>query len=204
MSNTVHENSLFQRPLSEILPLKTLFGWCCGFLGFGFALGTYAGIGHAWLAAIELPLVGLLSVVITIPTLTVFTALISGTYSLRSTVYLALVTTATVGALLLALAPVMWLFASSSWFLSWPAMVATALGLASLFVTGWRISSQLSGGKSAYLLWILLLVPVTLQMATALRPIVTPQAPYGEERIFFLEHFGQLAHFRLPASASRN
>lgn len=187
---------LFSSDTTDVPPLRLLI-WSAGSIGFGFALGTYAGSTEAFLAAWKLPLVILLSVLITTPTLAVLIPLTGGTFSLRRSAYLAMLTLAYVGALLLALAPVMWLFAASSWYLAWSVVVAVGLGLVALGVTAYRIGVTDRSGRKAIVLWVLLLIPVTLQMATVLRPVITPQAPSGSERVFFLEHFGNIADFRL-------
>lgn len=182
------------------IPLLRLLAWTAGSIGFGFALGTYAGFSDAFLAAWKVPLVLLLSVLVTVPTLAVLTPLTGGTLSLRRSAYMALLALAYIGSLLLALAPVMWLFAASSWYLAWSVVVAVGLGLVALVVTAYRIGVTNRSERKAIVLWALLLIPVTLQIATVLRPVVTPQAPRGPERVFFLEHFGNVADFRLPES----
>ncbi len=180
------------------IPTPRLVAWSAGVIAFGFALGTYAGLADALLAAWKTPLVILLSVLITIPTLAVLMPLTGGAFSVRRAAYLVLLTTAYLGALLLALAPVMWLFAASSWYLGWSVIVAVGLGAISLLVAGYRVVRPVPSERKAYLLWALLLIPVTLQMATTLRPVVTPLAPEGPSRMFFLEHFGKVSDFRLP------
>lgn len=200
-TTTDDRQGLFEAAAEAAIDPRTLAGWTAGIAGFGCALGTYGGVGGALLATWKVPLVVLLAVLVTLPSLAVFTALTSGSFSWTRTLRLAARTAATLGALLLALAPVMWLFASSSWFLGWPVLVATALGAAALLVAGGRIASVQGKARVGYLLWLLLLIPVTLQVVTTLRPVVTPLAPRGPERMFFLQHFGEIVDFRLPGSS---
>ena len=180
------------------IPASRLAAWSSGIIAFGFALGTYAGLADAMRAAGKTPLVFLRLVRITILTLAVLIPLTGGSFSVRRATYLVLLTTAYLGALLLALAPVMWLFAASSWYLGWRVVVAVGLGAVSLLVAGYRVVQPAPSERKAYVLWALLLIPVTLQMATTLRPVVTPLAPEGSSRMFFLEHFGKVSGFRLP------
>lgn len=193
---TQPKNGLFGDGAAAI-PLPQLLAWSAGTVGFAFALGTYAGFGDAFLAAWKLPLVVLLTVLITLPSLTVLIPLTGGEFSLRRAVDIALSTTAYLGALLLALAPVMWLFAASSWYLAWSVVVSVGLVLVSLLVAGYRVATHFAEARKALVLWALLLIPVALQMATTLRPIVTPRAPAGPDRMFFLQHFGEIAEFQL-------
>lgn len=196
---TQTKNRLFGDGAKSI-PLPQLMAWSAGTIGFGFALGTYAGLGEAFLAAWKLPLVVLLTVLITLPSLAILIPLTGGEFSLRRAVDIALSTTAYLGALLLALAPVMWLFAASSWYLAWSVVVSVGLVLVSLLVAGYRMMTHFATVRKALILWMLLLIPVSLQMATTLRPIVTPKAPAGPQRMFFLQHFGEIAEFRLQKS----
>lgn len=196
---TPNKNGLFGDGAKPV-PLPQLLAWSAGTIGFGFALGTYAGLGEAFLAAWKLPLVVLLTVLITLPSLAVLIPLTGGELSLRRAVDIALSTTAYLGALLLALAPVMWLFAASSWYLAWSVVVCVGLVLVSLLVAGYRVATHFATVRRALILWMLLLIPVSLQMATTLRPIVTPKAPAGPQRMFFLQHFGEIAEFRLQKS----
>ncbi len=191
--------TLFDHSVERKVSTPTLMAWSLGIIGFGFALGTYAGLGEAWLAAWKLPVVVLLSVAITLPSLAVFSALTGGRFSIRSSVYVAALTMALGGALLLALAPVMWPFAASSWYLGWSVVVSLGLGVVGLAVAGARVSTVVGAGKKGYGLWLLLLIPVILQMTTTLRPIVVRDAPRGSERMFFLEHFAKAAEFRAGA-----
>jgi len=194
-------SSLFDAHPERRVPTQVLLAWTLGLFGFGFALGTYNGINGTLLATWKIPFAAALSIGITLPSLAVFSALTTGTLCWRRTTYLAGLTAAILGALMLALAPVMWLFASSSFHLGWPVVVAAGLATASLFVAGSRVATHFRVGKSGYLLWLLLLIPVALQMVTTIRPVITKNAPSGSSRMFFLEHFSEIADYRLPAAS---
>jgi len=103
--------------------------------------------------------------------------------------------------LLMALAPVVWLFAQATAAIGFMSVLALAFWLVAigfglrLILRGARLrGARLRGATSTGLLatWALIFLTVTLQMSTTLRPILgTAGRLLPGERRFFLEHWAR-------------
>jgi len=170
---------------------------CCAL--YGAAAGFFQGGMQILLAAVKVPLIVALSLLLCAPSLYVFAALNGVRWSWRS--YLAVVAgfAGTLGLLLAGLLPIAWLFSLSSRYLLAVTWIHIFLWVLALLV-GWRfLRRALSsiGAQSGMFLWLLLFCIVSFQVATFLRPVLwhprgTPVFRLGE-KMSFLEHLGEAA-----------
>ena len=166
---------------------------------FGVLLGSFSGGTQWWAAPLKIIFGMLLSGVICLPSLYIFGCLGGAQTSLRAVAGLLLAALTLTGLMLLALAPVVWLFAQSSESIVFFGALVLAFWLISLFF-GMRLLVRVAArfGLAGVLYlgaWMLLFLLVSLQMSTALRPIVGTSPQFlPVEKKFFLEHwFGCVA-----------
>lgn len=164
------------------------------FLVFGVLLGMFSG-GIQYAAAPGKVVLGMIvSVVICLPSFYIFSALggVEGRFSQMAGVLLASV--ALTAVLLLGFAPVLWIFSQSTESVAFMGFLALAFWMISLlfgfrllFAAGVRLGMK---GGHYLVVWMGIFVLVTLQMSTALRPIIgTAPTLLPTEKKFFLEHW---------------
>ena len=164
---------------------------------YGFAVGSFVDLAVAAVDAVKMVGVAAFSFALSFPTLYVFATIGGSRLSLARTAVLGLVCTATLGCLLAALAPILWLFAVStesatfivvlSCFLAWLALAFVVRPIAAAKAKG--IVERSAGLHT----WLVVFAVVALQAVTLVRPML---APLGAERVpagkcFFLVHFGE-------------
>ncbi len=181
-----------------------LLGAALGLAVFGVLLGTYSGGAQLWAAPLKVTLGTLLAVFICLPSLYIFSALGGVDASLPYVVKVMVAAIALCSLLLLGFAPVLWVFSQSTESLPFVGILALVFWLISLSF-GLRLLlgfSMVQGARSIdYIkVWMTLFVVVTLQMSTALRPIIGTASTFlPTEKRFFLQHwFEELSP---PASA---
>jgi len=163
-------------------------------LVYGVVVGTFSGGQQLTMAPLKVAGGLLLSALICLPSLYVFSCLAGSQARIAEVVGLVAGLLAVTTILLIGFAPVAWVFSQST------ASVAAmaALHLAFWFVAtcfGWRFLrsgfqhlSAHSGGTLG--VWFVIFVLVCLQMTTALRPIVgTAKTVLPTEKKFFLSHW---------------
>jgi hypothetical protein len=162
---------------------------------FGLALGLFGGWTVATMDMVKIPLVAVCSLLLCFPSLYVFTCVAGSPLSLAQTFVLGCSCLAMVGLILVGLAPVAWLFAVSTKSLSFVTLLAfliwlVAIGFAGRYVDKLGVHPLLQR-QAGIKLWFLILILVTLQMATCMRPMLTkPDARWWTgEKQFFLAHF---------------
>jgi len=169
-----------------------------GIAFYGAGMGSFQGGVQILRSMVKAPLVLFASLLLAFPSLYVFTGLAAGGTSLRRVLVTATTYAALLAAVLVALLPISWLFSAATnhlWFVTEIHFLSWCLAL----LLGHRVlQSAVSrerrghGLSVALLLWSGLLLLVSLQMATHLRPILWQEAdgPFVEqEKRFFLEHF---------------
>ncbi|MFC1451841.1 hypothetical protein ACFLSJ_00685 [Verrucomicrobiota bacterium] len=163
---------------------------------FGAAIGLFAGWPVAAMDAVKAPLVALCSLFICFPSLYVFACVAGAPLSLSQTFALGCSCLAMVGLLLVGLAPVAWLFAVSTGSLPFIVMLAiliwlVAVAFAARYV-GKLKATPLFHRQAGIKMWFLILIVVTLQMTTCMRPMLGKPAKswWTGEKKFFLSHFG--------------
>ena len=165
---------------------------------FGIAAGLFGGWPVAAMDAVKMPLVGVCSLLLCFPSLYVFSCVAGMPLSILQTLALGSACFAMMGLILVGLAPVAWLFAVSTSSLGFVAMLVfllwlVAIGFAGRFVDKLR-AAPLFQRQAGLKLWFAILMLVTLQMATCMRPMLAKPDACGwltSEKQFFLAHFGR-------------
>jgi hypothetical protein len=163
---------------------------------FGLAIGLFAGWSVAIMDVVKAPLVAVCSLLLCFPSLYVFACVAGSPLSISQTVALGCSCLAMLGLLLVGLAPVAWLFAVSTESLPFIVILAFLIWLVALFFAARYVgklrSQPLFQRQGGIKMWFLILIVVTLQMTTCMRPMLAkPEKGWwtGEKK-FFLSHFG--------------
>lgn len=164
-------------------------------LVYGVVAGTFSGGEQLWIAPVKIAGGLLVTALICLPSLYIFSCL-SGSEARWTEIVglvagLLLMTTL----LLVGFAPVAWLFSQSTRSVSWMGAlhlllwaISTAFGLRFLEAGFSRARSRSNAGLQ---LWVVIFVLVGLQMTTALRPIVgTADTFLPKEKKFFVVYWG--------------
>jgi len=185
-------------------PFLLFFGAILCYVAYGVAAGFFQGGAQIGVALIKVPLILLGSLALCIPSLYVFTAL-SGTQLDARGFAKALAGFAGIaGLILIALMPVIWLFSVSTislGFVVWLHVFAwlTALAFGRQFlVSAFGAASRAAG------LWLVLMLLVSLQMTTYLRPVLwrdAGQPLFAREKLSFFSHLAEVAKWNPPKSA---
>ncbi len=179
---------------SARLLLSMLLGTMICSLAYGMIVGTFSAGTQLWAAPVKVATGLLLTGLICLPSLYIFTCL-SGSCARFSEICglvagLLLLTTI----LLIGFGPVAWLFSESTHSIAWMGglhlvfwFIAACFGLRFLD-QGFSHSGARS--KAGLNLWVVVFMMVAAQMTTALRPIVgTARTFLPAERKFFLAHW---------------
>lgn len=179
--------------LAGFLVLLTLVGTAL----FGAALGSFVDGRVALLDAAKLSGIVVFSFAVCYPTMYVFACISGSTLSALRLFGFGLVSTATLGCLLAALAPILWLFAVSTEAVGFIVMFACVLGGVALtfayrpFVGA--VAKGIAASSAGFKVWFFLFIIVALQAITLVRPMLapigTPREPEG--KCFFVRHFAQ-------------
>jgi hypothetical protein len=167
-----------------------------GMTAYGVVVGSFSGGAQMWIAPAKIATGTMLSILICLPSLYIFTCL-SGIDARLRTVTGMLFAAVSLGALLLiAFAPVAWIFSQSTNSVAFTA--ALHIGLWAIGIMfGLRLLEamrHLLGGsaRNHLKLWSMIFVIVCLQMMTTLRPIVgTSNHFLPSEKKFFLAHWAE-------------
>lgn len=180
------------------------FGKIVGFLAlltlvgtmlFGAALGAFVDWRVALLDAVKLSGVVFFAFALCYPTMYVFAYISGSRLSPLRLLGLGLISTATLGCLLAALAPILWLFSVSSESVGFLLLFACALGGIGLLFAYRPIVGAVAKGviasDSGFKVWFVIFIIVALQAVTLVRPMLSPvgAARVPAEKCFFLQHF---------------
>jgi hypothetical protein len=162
-------------------------------LVYGLIVGMFSGGDQLWAAPLKVAAGYLLSALICLPSLYIFSALAGSTAKFGEVCGLVAGMIALMTVLLIGFAPVAWVFSESTnsvgaigtlHLVFW--MVATFFGLRFLRVAFGSLTDK-TGGLSV---WVLIFVLVMLQMTTTLRPLVGTATTFlPKEKKFFLSHW---------------
>ena len=163
---------------------------------FGFAIGSFVDLKVAALDAAKMVGIAAFSFVLCFPTLYVFATISGSKLSAARLAVLGLVCTATLGSLLAALAPILWLFSVSTEKVAFIVFLSCFLAALSLVFVARPVAAAAEKGivvnKVGLHLWLVVFAVVALQTVTLVRPLLapigTPRMPEG--KCFFLMHFG--------------
>lgn len=173
-----------------ILPLFLLALFSAGVLGLVF--GSYSGGTQLWAAPLKIGGGLLLAALICFPSLYVFSCLANSPLRLNGIAAAYLCFLALLGLLLIAFAPILWIFTQSSNSLPFVGFLALVVWLLSFLLASGLLRKLTKRAHSSWQvhLWLLIFLTVTLQMSTALRPILgTSQHLLPQEKKFFLTHW---------------
>jgi len=179
--------------LAAFLVLVTVTG--CGL--FGFAVGSFVDLKVAALDAAKMVGIAAFSFVLCFPTLYVFATISGAKLSAARIAVLGLVFTATLGSLLAALSPILWLFSVSTEKAAFIVVLTCMFAALAVGFVARPISAAVEKGIVAkpvgLNVWLVVFVVVALQTITLVRPMLaplgTPRTPDG--KCFFLMHFGK-------------
>ena len=189
----IHE---LQNNWRAALPLWLLSFALLGMLAYGVVVGSFSGGAQLWIAPAKIAMGTMLSILICLPSLYIFTCL-SGIDAQLRTVTGVLFAAVSLGALLLiGFAPIAWIFSQST---------DSAAFMAALHIALWAIGitfglrlldamGHLLGGlaRNHLKFWSVIFVVVCLQMMTTLRPIVGRSDRFlPSEKKFFLTHWAE-------------
>lgn len=164
--------------------------------GFGLIMGAFSGGDQLWAVPVKVTAGILVSVLICLPSLYIFTCLTGSDQSISEVWGLLLSCAALVGILLAGFAPIAWIFSQSTsavgfmgflYLVFW--FVALHFGLRLL-----KAALVFMGGREPGVirLWGFIFLLVLLQMSTTLRPLVGEYKGFRLlEKKFFLEHWTQ-------------
>ena len=181
--------------LAAFLALVTVVG--CAL--FGFAVGSFVDMKVAALDAAKMVGIAAFSFVLCFPTLYVFATISGSKLSAARLAVIGLVCTATLGSLLAALSPILWLFSVSTENVAFIVVLSCFLAALSLAFVVCPITAaaekKIVANKAGLHLWLVVFAVVALQTVTLVRPMLapigTPRTPEG--KCFFLMHFGESA-----------
>jgi hypothetical protein len=161
---------------------------------FGFLLGTFSGEEQLWAAPAKIAGGTAFAVLICLPSLYIFAALGGMEAKLLQIFGVLLAAIALTSILLVGFGPIVWVFSQSTESVPFMGglaivfwMIALIFGTKILLAAGASIGGQNSGYLNT---WIMIFIIVTLQMSTALRPIIgKADTLLPTEKRFFLGHW---------------
>ena len=180
------------------LSVRTVLAGIAGYALFGLAAGFFAGPVVALLDAAKGAGIALFSFVLCLPGLYVFTCISGTSLAMPQIVAAGGACLAMTGFMLAALAPVLWLFAVSSGSVAFVTVLTFALAFLSAFFALRPTRALASVGAVRSLVglrvWFVVLVFVSLQMVTLLRPMLAAKKPDAKPvgKCFFLSHFADV------------
>jgi hypothetical protein len=163
-------------------------------LVYGIVVGTFSGGAQLWIAPAKIVGGMLVSAIICLPSLYIFSCLSGSQARLREVVGLVAGLLGLTTILLIGFAPVAWVFSQSTSSVAAMGALHLAFWIVATFF-GWRFLrngfAHLSAKSNGALhVWIWIFVLVCVQMTTALRPIVgTSETFLPKEKKFFMNHW---------------
>ena len=165
---------------------------CC--LIYGAVIGSFAGHEQWWAAPVKVTAGLLVSTLICLPSLYIFACLSGSQARLAEMFGLVTGLLMLMTILLIGFAPVAWLFSQSTSSLPWMGflhllfwVVSTIFGVRFLSAAFGHSKARSSAGLNT---WIVIFILVTLQMSTALRPIIGRSDTFlPTEKRFFMNHW---------------
>lgn len=170
---------------------------CLCLAAFGLVMGSFTGGRQYWAVPAKVVIGTLLSALLCLPSLYIFSSLSGGRLNLQQTVGLLALFVGLISLLELGFAPIIWIFAQST-----QGMIFMGFLHLGCWIVGWLFAFKLLAAACAYLnrqqiallrVWGVLFLVVTLQMSTALRPLIAaPEHGLLEnKKLFFTTHWGE-------------
>jgi len=182
-------------------PFALFFGAILCYVAYGVAAGFFQGGPQIAVTLLKVPLIILGSLALCIPSLYVFTALSGAELDAPGFARALAGFAGIAGLILIALMPVVWLFSVSTislGFVVWLHIFAWLVALA--FGRQFLVSAFGSASRAAGL-WLVLMLLVSLQMTTYLRPVLwrdAGQPLFAREKISFFSHLAEVAKWEPP------
>jgi hypothetical protein len=186
---------LRQPDAGKLILMMILISAVCS-LVYGVVVGTFSGGAQLWAAPVKIAGGLMISAMICLPSLYIFTCLSGSQARLVEVCGLLAGLLMLMTILLVGFAPVAWIFSQSTESLSWMGtlhlvfwFIATIFGLRFL-ETGFSHSQARS--RAGFHTWVVIFLLVAVQMTTALRPILGTAdtfLPAGKE--FFGTHWSE-------------
>ncbi|MGB0583068.1 MAG: hypothetical protein ACPGVU_25570 [Limisphaerales bacterium] len=184
------------QPDGKSLALRLLFISILGLLGYGFVVGTFTGGQQLWAAPVKVAGGILVSGLICLPSLYIFSCLAGSKATLQQILGLVAGLMAIMTFLLIGFAPVAWVFSQSTesipmmgllHLLFWTVAMYFAIAF---FKSGFQ-AVVAESDNGVVKVWLTVFVVVVLQMSTALRPIIGESETFlPTEKKFFVGHWG--------------
>jgi hypothetical protein len=197
-----------RQPGSGTLIAAMLFISIACSLIYGVVVGTFSGGSQLWAAPVKIAMGLMISALICLPSLYIFTCLSGSKARLAEVFGLLAGLLMLMTILLIGFAPVAWIFSQSTESLAWMGalhlifwFIATIFGLRFL-EAGFSHSNAKS--HAGFYTWVVIFLLVAVQMTTALRPILgTSDTFFPTEKKFFLAHWGDCLNSHDDGSKSR-
>lgn len=170
---------------------------------YGAVAGSLTGGSQLWIAPAKIILGSALTVVICLPSLYIFMSMSGANLGLRQLTGLVLSAEGLTATLLIGFAPVIWVFSQSTDSMGFMAFLhlafwAVATGFA-LRLLGVGIGLTSGANRGGLGVWMGVYVLVSLQMMTALRPILGHSETFlPEKKLFFLMHWLETLSGKIP------
>ena len=173
---------------------------------YGVVAGTFSGGPQLWAAPVKIAVGLMISALICLPSLYIFACLSGSSARLVEVGGLLAGLLMLMTLLLIGFAPVAWIFSQSTESLAWMGalhlvfwLIATLFGLRFLQV---GFSHSQARSHAGFYTWVIIFVLVSLQMTTALRPIIGKSDTFlPAEKKFFLAHWSDCLGAPEKASA---
>jgi hypothetical protein len=186
---------LRQQSQGDLIALLLGIAVLCSLI-YGVVVGTFSGGGQLWGAPVKITAGLLISALICLPSLYIFSCLSGSEARLVEVFGLVAGLLSLMTVLLIGFAPVAWVFSQSTdsvaamgalHLVFW--LISTYFGLRFLQAGFNHLSAQTNSGLKV---WTVIFLLVALQMTTALRPMVGPAGPFPPaEKKFFLSHWAE-------------
>ena len=178
------------KPLIVPLAVTSMLGLAL----FGLLLGAFSGGTLLWASPLKVVLGTAYSALICLPSLYVFSAMTGSTFSWRSVAYALLAMLAMLSVLLVAFAPVLWVFATSTESMGFYGTLGLIVWVIAFLMSGSLIKKLVkvegAGTTGPLSLWLGVFLLVLLQTSTSIRPLLVDTGEWftGEKK-FFLQHW---------------
>jgi hypothetical protein len=197
-----------QQPEAGKLIAVMLFVSIACTLIYGVVVGTFSGGQQLWIAPAKIAIGLMISALICLPSLYIFTCLSGSQARLVEVGGLLAGLLMLMTILLIGFAPVAWIFSQSTESMGWMGalhlifwFIATSFGLR--FLNAGFSHSNAKSHAGLYT-WVIIFLLVAVQMTTALRPIIgTSDHFLPQEKKFFLSHWGDCLDTQDGNSKSR-
>jgi len=197
-------HQLRQPGCGRLISWMLLIAFACSLL-YGLVVGTFSMGTQLWAAPVKIAGGLLISALICLPSLYIFTCLSGSQARLAEMSGLLVGLMLLMTILLIGFAPVAWLFSQSTESVAWMGALHLVFWSVSTFF-GLRFlragfSHSQARSTAGFNTWVVIFMLVVVQMTTALRPIVgTADAFLQQEKKFFVTYWGECLKAGLPDS----